>query len=86
MSQDNVQFWEQEMLIGYINATPTRKTCVYICEKDGNHYVNLTAMYCTKKDPTWKHKSAFSIPFQSAQQVAALMSRAVNEGQKLMWK
>ncbi len=77
-------FWDSEMLIGYINSTPTRKFSVSITTKGNNNFVVCTDSYKKKSSP-WKVKRNFVAPFYTAQQIAALINRAIKEGQKLGW-
>lgn len=84
-SNDNTSFWDTEMLIGYINADELHKTSVSICTKDDKKYISLTSQYRTQANPQFKVRKGFAIPFHSAQQVAALIAKGVQEGKKLMW-
>ena len=81
----DISFWDQEMLVGYINSDELHKTSVSLCEKDGKKFISLTNQVRTQNNPNFRIRSAFAIPFQSAQQVAALIERGVHEGKKLMW-
>lgn len=77
-------FWDSEMLIGYINSTPTRKFSVSIATKGNNKFVVCSDLYKKKSEP-WQVKKNFVAPFHTAQQIAALINRAIREGQKLGW-
>lgn len=83
--KDNTSFWDTEMLIGYINSDGLHKTSVSFCTKGEKKYISLTNQYRTQANPQFKVRSGFAIPYQSAEQVSALIMRGVHEAKKLMW-
>ena len=84
-TKDNTSFWDTEMLIGYINSDELHKTSVSLCTKGEKRYISLTNQYRTQANPQFKVRSGFAIPYQSAEQVTALIMRGVSEAKKLMW-
>lgn len=85
-TNSNIQpFWDFTMLIGYINTDDLHKTSVSLCEKDGKNYVSITKLIRTQSDPNFKPRGGTAIPYQSAQQVAALLEKAFKEGHKIGW-
>ncbi len=84
-TKDNTSFWDTEILIGYINSDELHKTSVSLCTKGEKKYISLTNQYRTQANPQFKVRSGFAIPYQSAEQVTALIMRGVSEAKKLMW-
>ncbi len=79
------QFWDSEILIGYINSDELHKTSVSLCEKDNKKFVSITKFVRTQSNPMFKPTGGTAIPFQSVQQVQALLGKAFMEGNKLGW-
>lgn len=83
--KSETSFWDTEMLIGYINSDELHKTSVALCTKGDKKYISLTNQYRTQANPQFKVRSGFAIPYQSAEQVSALIMKGVHEAKKLMW-
>lgn len=81
----NANFWDSEMLIGYINSDELHKTSISLCEKDDKKFVSITKMVRTQNNPTFKPTGGTAIPYQTVQQVQALLGKAIDEGRKLGW-
>ncbi|MBR1494307.1 MAG: hypothetical protein IJ601_04595 [Acidaminococcaceae bacterium] len=82
---NNANFWDSEMLIGYINSDELHKTSISICTKNNKNFISITKMVRTQANPTFKPTGGTAIPYQTAQQVQALIGKAIAEGKKLGW-
>lgn len=78
-------FWDSEMLVGYINSTPMQQMSVSICKKNNNKFVSVTKQFRTQANSDYIVRSAIAIPLEHAQEIAVLIETAVKQGQKVGW-
>lgn len=70
--------WDTEIHIGTLATREKQRIAVNLCKKDGKGYINIVKLIKTKED--FKPTRGIAIPYNSAQQIGALIQRAFAQG------
>lgn len=84
--------WATQVLIGYVYSDALHRTAAYLCEgvdqNDGTkpaRYLMLSKQVRTQSNPQFRVRKNLTIPYATAQQVQAIIGKAVSTAKALGW-
>lgn len=73
--------WDTEIYMGSLATAEKQRITVNLCKKDDKSYINIVKLIKVKEN--FKPVRGIAISYHAAQQVAAMLNRAFNEGKLL---